>query len=56
MDFKDKIPEGYEVKTNMFGAPFLDRKLTEEDKLAQRRLFIPGLLLIAGIIVYLLNG
>jgi len=49
---KDRIPEWYEVENDMFGIPFLRRKMTPEDKNADRLAFIIGLPVVIGIILY----
>jgi len=54
VDEKDKVPDGYEVETDMFGFPFLQRKQTPEEKSAERILLVPGLLLIAAVIWWIL--
>jgi len=55
MNEKDNVPEGYEVETDMFGFPFLQRKQTPEEKRAERILLVPGLLLIAAVIWWILS-
>lgn len=50
---KDKVPDGYEVDTDVFGFPCLKRKMTSEDKQADRLAFFVCLPLVIGIILYL---
>jgi len=52
MNDRDKIPEGYEVETDMFGFPFLQRKQTPEDKKDDRLAFFIGLPFVIGAVLY----
>ena len=49
------IPEGYEVKTDMFGAPYLQRKPTPLQRRLSELIFLPALLLIVAIIGWILH-
>ena len=51
-----KIPEGYELKNDMFGEPYLQRKPTPWQKRLAELIFIPVLLLIAAVICWILIG
>jgi len=53
MNDKEKVPEGYEVKRDMFGFPRLERKMTPEMKRLDRIAAVPFAILIAIVIWWL---
>ena len=53
MNDQKEIPEGYELKTDMFGLPYLQRKATPLQERLSRLLFVPALLAIVALIVFI---
>lgn len=48
-----EIPEGYELKTDMFDTPYLQRKPTPRQQRLSELIFLPVLLLIAAVICWI---
>lgn len=53
MNDKDTVPDGYEVKPDMYGFPRLVRKMTPEMKRLDRIAAVPFAVLIALVIWWL---
>ena len=48
-----KIPEGYELKADMFGEPYLQRKPTPRQRRLAEVIFVPALILIVLLICWI---
>lgn len=48
-----KIPEGYELKNDMFGEPYLQRKPTPRQRRLAELIFVPALILIVLLICWI---
>lgn len=48
-----EIPEGYELKADMFGEPYLQRKPTPWQKRLSELIFVPVLILIVLLICWI---
>ena len=53
MEKPERVPEGCEVKTDMFGFPYLQRKATPKQQRLSEILFVPLAILIVSAICWL---
>lgn len=53
MEKAERVPDGYEVKTDMFGLPYLQRKATPMQQRLSEILFVPLVILIVSAVCWL---